>query len=71
MKDLLDMKKDELAKIASPHHIGKAKVAALYPHHLNDHIKAAPLAPFSTFERENHGEKHFFRTGDKQNLIQV
>lgn len=53
MKDLLDMKKDELAKIASPHHIGKAKVAALYPHHLNDHIKAAPLAPFSTFEREN------------------
>lgn len=55
MKELLNMKKDELSKLGSPHHIGKAKVAAIYPHNLGDSIKAAPLAPFSTFERENSG----------------
>lgn len=46
------MKKDELAKLATPSKIGKAKVAMIYPHTLDDKIDAAPLAPFGTFRRE-------------------
>ena len=38
MKDLLTMKKADLALLASPKKIGMAKVSALYPHTLYDHV---------------------------------
>jgi hypothetical protein len=57
VKDLMSMRKDELSKMASPQRIGKAKVAVIYPHNLSEGIKAAPQAPFATFERENQGQK--------------
>lgn len=54
---MLNLKKEELSKLASPNKLGKAKVAAIYPHNLTEHIMAAPQAPFATFERENSDKK--------------
>ena len=48
----MNMKKEELAKLATPNKIGKAKVAMIYPHTLDGRIDAAPMAPFGTFRRE-------------------
>ena len=51
------MKKEELSKLASPNKIGMSKVAAIYPHNLESQIKAAPQAPFATFNNEFQGQK--------------
>lgn len=51
--------------------IGLSKVAAIYPHHLQDSGPAAPLAPFGNFNEEGRPGKNYFRTGDKQSMIQV
>ena len=65
----MELKKEDLIKNSSPSKIGKAKVASIYPSSVSDIIHAAPQAPFATFNKEKSGEKHYFRTGDKYNVI--